>query len=95
MLSSHRLNRHFLTNMKVHNTMQIKLCIDCTHYRLDSFGKARHGRCARDDHPSPVDGSHVRFDDLPYCATERKEYTSIDTCRIDAKYFVAKEVTDV
>ena len=73
----------------------MKLCIDCKCYQLNPYSHARYGKCTRNDVNSPVDGSVVPIDDLPYCSVERKNYEALDTCGIEAKYFVAKETDNV
>ena len=73
----------------------MKLCIDCECYQPNPHSHARYGKCTRNDCISPVDGSVVSIEDLPYCSVERKNYEALDTCGIEAKYFVAKEIANV
>ena len=73
----------------------MKLCIDCECYQPNPHSHARYGKCTRNDCISLVDGSVVSIEDLPYCSVERKNYEALDTCGIEAKYFVAKETDNV
>ena len=79
--------------MKVKNTM--KFCINCKHYLLGNGSKPQYGKCARLSTISPVDGCPTPIGDLPYCSTERKDYETQDTCRMEANYYVEKETANV
>jgi len=72
-----------------------KLCKDCKHYRKDwisyifpFFGaKGDYDMCGRKRNDNLVTGKN----NLSFCDIERRDYSALDVCGEDAKYFEARK----